>query len=135
MNASKQIMTWADGHGKEVVREVNQTVHLGDFRDTPGYAMLLVAANTHLSVSDIARWFRLEGVGRSRSWIARRRWMFQQPGTDNGNGPRPNADGKDARAIAIMRECPTLSVRKLSRVLADMGIRRSSEWVRQRRCG
>src|ERR1017187_8287795 len=84
---SKTSMYWTDWRGNEVTRDVNQVINVRDFVGTPGYALLLVAANTNLSVGDILRYFGCDGVGRSRSWIQRRRWLFQQPDTNNGTGP------------------------------------------------
>jgi hypothetical protein len=107
------------------------------FRGTPGYALLVVAANTNLSVFDIERYLR-DVVGgldaRSKSWIQRRRWLFQQPDADNSKGRTPNGDGQAARAVKIMHENPKLSVRGLVRLLGEHGIKREREWVRKHRC-
>ncbi len=129
----KITMTWTDGRGREVTRELNQVIDVRDFVGTPGYAMLLVAANTALSVSDLLRFFWLSDVGRSRSWISRRRWMFQQPGTTNAVA-KPNKDGYEVRAVTIMGENPALSVRQLVHLLKEHGITRGREWVRMHRC-
>ena len=132
---SKEVMSFTDGHGRRVTREINQVINVKDFLGTPGYSSLVVAANTHLSVNDVRQYLDLvaeeiPGVARSRSWIQRRRWLYQQPGKDNSR----NRDGKDARAIRIMAEHPSLSVYKLSALLSERGITRSREWVRQHRC-
>ena len=127
---SKDTMSWVDGRGHKVTRAVNQVINVRDFIGTPGYALLLVAANTNLSGGDIDRYFRdIAGVGRSRNWIQKRRWLFQPPGTSNPTSP-VNVDGKDARAREIMRMFPTLSVRDLAAVLKENGVVRSREWVR-----
>lgn len=131
---SKDTMSWVDGRGHKVTRAVNQVINVRDFIGTPGYALLLVAANTNLSGGDIDRYFRdIAGVGRSRNWIQKRRWLFQPPGTSNPTSP-VNVDGKDARAREIMRMFPTLSVRDLAAVLKENGVVRSREWVRIHRC-
>jgi hypothetical protein len=131
--SDKITMTWKDGRGKEQVREVNQIIDVRDFVGTPGYALLLVAANTALSVGDILRFFWQSDVGRSRSWISRRRWMFQQPDAVNAVA-KANRDGNETRAVAIMCNNPTLSVRQLVHELKERGITRGREWVRMHRC-
>jgi hypothetical protein len=131
---SKDTMSWVDGRGHKVTRAVNQVINVRDFIGTPGYALLLVAANTNLSGGEIDRYLKdIAGVGRSRNWIQKRRWLFQPPGTSNPTSP-VNVDGKDARAREIMRMFPELSVRDLSAVLKENGVVRSREWVRIHRC-
>jgi hypothetical protein len=127
-------LSWVDGHGKEVRWEIKPTLATDDFRDAPGHALLLVAANRHLSVSALERLLRAEGIGRSRSWIQRRRWLFQDPDAIRSVGEKSNADGQDTRAVAVMRENPTLSLRGLSKLLDRHGIARGKDWVRQHRC-
>jgi len=130
----KTTMQFTNLRGERVSREVNQVMAVRDFVGTPGYALLVVAANTNLSVADIERFLRLGGVGRSTSWIKRRRWLFQQPNTDNTKGRRADEDGNQTRALKIMREHPTSSVRQLTFLLKDHRIIRSREWVRKHRC-
>jgi hypothetical protein len=136
--ADKETLHWTDGHGRKVTREVRLTLDIRDFEGMAGYPWLVMAANPHLSGPDILRFLRLkadeglEGAERNPSWIARRRWMFQR--ASNLPGTQPDADGKDARALSTMREYPTLSARKLSRLLKEKGIDRSREWVRRFRC-
>ncbi len=135
-------MSWTDWRGKEQVREFNQIIDVRDFLGTPGYSMLLVAANTHLSAPDIELFLEMvsreseetQWVGRPLSWIKRRRWMFQKPDTDNTKPPASNLDGKQERAVSLMSEHPKWSVRGLHRMLKQNGIVRSTEWVRQHRC-
>jgi hypothetical protein len=127
-------MSWKDYRGNARSQDVNQVIDVRAFVGTPGYALLVVAANTSLSVSDLVRYLRIGGVGRSRSWVQRRRWLFQQPDVNNAKGPRPDADGKEARAVAIMREYPKASLRDLTGLLKENGIMRSREWVRKHRC-
>jgi len=130
----KDTMSWVDGRGHEVTRAVNQVINVRDFVGTPGYALLVVAANTNLSGGDIDRYLKdIAGIGRSRNWIQKRRWLFQQPGTSNPTSP-VDVDGKDGRAREIMRMFPELSVRDLAAVLKENGVVRSREWVRIHRC-
>jgi hypothetical protein len=129
-------MRWTNRHGKEITREVNLVGNLQDFRGTPGYALLVVAFNTHLSISDIERFLDNEAREfprclRSTSWIMRRRWLFQQPGTDNYKDPQADRDGKHAEAIAFIAANRELSVRHLAHLLKQRGIRRSREWCRR----
>jgi hypothetical protein len=124
---------WTDWRGKEQIREINTVINTDDFVGAPGHALLLIAANRHLSGFDLWRLLFTWDIQRSSSWIHRRRWLFQQPGTVNSRG-RTNGDGKDARAVTIMRDNRTLSVRNLTRLLAENGIKRGKDWVRQHRC-
>jgi len=126
-------LTWTDWRGRECERHVNDTLEIREFKGTPGYALLVMAANTHLSVSDLYRLLDSDGVERGEMWIRRRRWLFQQPGTVNSNS-NANRDGKDEKAYAIMREHPTDSLRFVVRVLKEHGITRSKDWVRTHRC-
>jgi len=126
-------MSWEDGRGHEVTRAVNQVIDVRDFVGTPGYALLIVAANANLSGGEIDRYLKRIAIGRSRNWIQKRRWLFQPPGTSNPTSP-VDVDGKDARAREIMRMFPKLSVRDLAEVLKENGVIRSREWVRIHRC-
>ncbi len=131
-------MSWEDYRGNKRTRAVNQVADVRTFLGTPGYSMLVVAANTHLSVSDLERFLEIQaretpGVARSRSWIQRRRWLFQQAEVNNCKRPPGNVDGKQDRAYAIMGEHPTLSAYELSWLLKKNGIVRSREWVRRHR--
>lgn len=135
--SNKTTMYWTSWRGKEERRPINHVIDIRDLRGTPGYSMLVVAANTNLSVWDIKRFLDIEArelplVERSTSWIQRRRWLFQPPGADNYKN-RSDPDGKHAEACAIMAENRTLSLRGLSRLLAERGISRSRDWVRKHR--
>jgi hypothetical protein len=135
--SGKVTIFWTDLRGHKVTRDVVFSIDVERFRGTPGYALLVVAANTNLSVGDIERYLT-DVVGgldaRSRSWIQRRRWLFQQPGTDNSKGRTPDGDGQAARAVKIMRANPNLSVRGLVLLLREHAIKREREWVRKHRC-
>ncbi len=100
--------------------------------------MLVVAANRGLSAGDIGKFLDAEArelplVARSLSWIKRRRWLFQPPGTDNRKDPPSDPDGKHAEACRIIAENPTWSVRRLAWLLKERGIVRSREWCRKHR--
>ena len=123
-----------DGRGKKQTRQTNPNIETKTFRGTPGHALLIIAANRHLSVADLWRLLDTQDIERSLSWIYRRRWLFSDPDAVNALGAKPNADGLDGRAIAIMAANPTLSLRQLSRLLKQHGIRRGKDWVMHNRC-
>ena len=127
-------ITWTDWRGKEQVREVNYIIDIRDLKETPGAALLIMAANRHLTVRQLQDWMDRWGIERPESWISKRRGLFRDPNDPRRPGPKPNADGKDARAVAIMRENTRLSLRNLVRLLKENGIRREREWVRRHRC-
>ncbi len=109
----KGTLEWENARGKTESREINYVIDILDHLGEPGFALLAIAANTHLSVSDLRRLLIDADIGRSRSYIQRRRWLFQKPDAVNSPG-KPNRDGKDARAVAIMARNETLSVRQLA---------------------
>ena len=127
-------MSWVDGRGKKQTRQTNPNIETEKFRGTPGHALLIIAANRHLSVADLERLLGVYDIERGQTWIRRRRWLFSDPDAVNAPGTKPNADGLDGRAIAIMRDNPNLSLRQLSRLLKEHGIRRGKDWVMQNRC-
>jgi hypothetical protein len=136
--SDKSTMYWTNWRGKQETRAINHVIDIRDFRGTPGYPMLVVAANTKLSATDIDMFLCLEArelplVERTLSWIKRRRWLFQLPDTDNRKNTAADQDGKYERAVRIMAEHPTSSVRGLSRLLKTRGIKRSAEWCRKHR--
>lgn len=133
---TKVTIQWTDYRDVKHTREINQVIDVRDFLGTPGYSLLLVAANTDLSISDIELFLRFRAheypsVKRSPSWIQRRRWLFRQPGQTTQLSDR---DGNQARAFKIMSEHPNLSIRDLQELLKENGIKRSREWVRINRC-
>ena len=127
-------MQWTNWRGNQVSREVNETIDLRQFEGTPGYALLVLAANGHLSRFELWMWLKRHGVERSDSWIARRRWLFQKPTEADAPGIKRDADGHGKRALDIMRSNPRSSLRDLTKLLAKQGIKRSREWVRRNRC-
>jgi len=132
--ADKGTLSWTNWRGKEETRVLNYVLDIRNHVGQPGWAWLVIAANPHLSVADLLRFLSCKGVERSRSWMARRRWMFQPDDTKNSPGQKPNRDGKDDRAIAIMRDNTRKSVRQLVWLLNEAKIDRSREWVRRHRC-
>jgi len=121
-----------DRYGREQVRTVNLTIDIRDFKERAGFAWLLMAANPHLSITDIQEVLTNVGEQHARpvGWITRRRWLFH----GNGKvGARPNADSLDEKARTIMAENPSLSSRKLAYTLRKNGVPRGKDWVRQHR--
>jgi len=129
--ADTETFRWTDPRGNEQTREVNLKLDIRNFEGRAGYALLLIAANPHLSYDALLRYLETKGVERTLSWLRRRRWMFHP---DANSGAKANRDGKSVRAVAVMRENSTLSLRELVRVLKENGITRSKDWVRQHRC-
>jgi hypothetical protein len=115
--------------GKRQSRPINYVIDIRDYKGRPGYPWLVIAANPHLSVYVL--WLLLSSEGgrneRGESWIKRRRWLFQDPNKAAGAGGQANADGRDGRAVKIMRENPTMSARSLVRLLKENGIRRGKD--------
>lgn len=132
--SDKITMAWEDWRGRKVSREVNQLIDVRDFVGHPGYALLVLAANSNppnrLSAPDIESYLESVGVGRSLTYLKKRRWLFQPPDTNNS----ANRDGKDARAFKIMSEHPEASLRDLVVLLKERNIKRSKEWCRRHRC-
>jgi len=127
-------LTWTDWRGRECVREVNEVIRIADYKGNPaGLGLLLMAANTHLKIPELYRLLDGYGIERGEMWIRRRRWLFQPEGTVNSNS-NANADGKDERALDVVRNHPTDSLRFVVRVLKEHGIYRSKDWVRRHRC-
>ena len=128
-------MFYHDGRNRKVTREIRTEVDAKDFRGTPFYPWLIIAANPHLTVMEVWLWLwheqkaGLDGVMRSRSWIQRKRWMMRPPGATSAVGRKPNSDGNDERAVAIIRANPSLSARGLVRLLAEHDIKRGKDWV------
>jgi hypothetical protein len=124
-------LTFEDGRGRPQSRPINFTLDVRDFEGTAGEAHAVIAANRHLSVGDLRLLLSSFGIERPRSWIHRRRWMYQDPETTNEVGAKPNADGKDERARAIIRDKDNsrMSARQLVHLLREHGIPRGRDWV------
>lgn len=48
-------------------------------------------------------------------------------------GPQPNADGKEAAAIELLKANPKLSLRLIAEMLKENGIKRGKDWVQTKR--
>jgi len=130
-------MTWTDWRGKEQVRTIKHLVDIRDFQDTAVYPWLLMAANPHLSTTDIHRFLSVvaddfPAVERPRSWIQKRRWMTQSPDAVS-QFSRPDSDGKDDQARRVIADNSSLSLRSLVALLKQHGISRGKDWVRKAR--
>ncbi len=84
------------------------------FRDTPGFAYLLLAANPGVSISAISDVLDAVGQPHSDTWLYSRRHLFKKP-----EMPRD----VDSRVIRYVREHMTQRVRKSQAALRAMGIR------------
>jgi hypothetical protein len=126
-------LSWIDGRGKEVAREVNLTLDIRDFKGRAGMPWLIMAANVHLSVNELLEVMAAYGYERTRSWVSRRRWIFSDADHVRGPGAARNADGQDARAYLIMGQHPHVSARELVRLLRESGIKRGKDWVLKHR--
>jgi len=120
-------LTWKNWRGKEQCRPINFTVDIREFKGMAAFVLLVVAANKHLGTSDLIRLLESFDVERSRSYVQRRLWMVDP--TKHPPGVKPDADGKDARALDILDANPRASARYLVRLLAQNGIRRGKTWV------
>jgi len=130
----KVTFTFTDGLDRSAERQVNLTLNALDFKGRPGFALLILAANPHLSVRVLQMVLEHWGCERGRAWISKRRWLFQDADSVRSPGVKADADGKDAQALMIMRKHSTLSLSRVVRLLRESGIRRSREWVRRHRC-
>jgi hypothetical protein len=122
-----------DARGRKIVREVRFTADLRDFKGQAGLPWVVVAANPHLSTSELLRVMASYGCERKRGWVSRVRWMFVDPRRVRKPGGSRNPDGQDARAYRIMGENPHVSARELMRVLCKAGIARTKDWVLRHR--
>ena len=121
-----------DRYGRERVRTVNLTIDIRDFKERAGFAWLVMAANPHLSISEIQEVLSNVGEQHTRSvgWITRRRWLFHGRKQAGANS---NADGLEEKAFKFMAENPRLSSRQMAHLLRKNGVPRSPEWVRRNR--
>ena len=123
-----ETITRTNWRGKIETKTVKQTLDIRDFKGRRRIRLLLIAANPHLSVRDILEYLGLVGVGRSRTWVSKRRWLFHD---EAGQGAKADVDGKDGAALKIMGNNPTLSLRDMSVLLAESGIVRGPDWIRR----
>lgn len=109
-------------------------INAAEFKGRAGVPWLVMAANTHLSLNELAAVMaEVFGVYRPRNWIWHRRWMFQDPNLVRKAGGVRNADGQDERAFQIMDSHRQVSARQLVRILQESGIRRGKDWVLKNR--
>lgn len=104
-----------------------------DFKGRAGMPWLIMAANTHLSVSDLLDVMAHYGYERTRSWVSRRRWIFFDANYVRQSGGVADADGQQARAYRIMDQHPSVSAREMVRILGKAGIKRGKDWVLKHR--
>jgi hypothetical protein len=119
--------------GKVITKTVRCTLDIRDFEHRAGFSWLLLAANPHLSLSEIREALLTAGNQhrRSKSWIARRRWLFT--GTDGTVGAPKNRDGRDDQVFAFIADHPKMSSKQIAGFLRTKGISRSASWIRQHR--
>ena len=127
-----------DNNGHPIERKVHQVIDARDFLGTAVYPFLIMAANPHLPAIAIWEWLfeqskQTPGAERPVSWIRKRRWMVQKPGSRLRPGVKANADGMDPAALEFMANNPGLSLRDLVVELRAAGIRRGREWCRRNR--
>ena len=133
-----EIMEFIDGRDREVQREVRQTLDIRKCLGSPGYPLLVIAANPHLSLFDIAMYLyrksqETPGIERPKTWIHKRRWLFR-PANETSNSPTYDPDRRHADAVRIMAQHPELSLHAMQKLLREHRIVRSKEWIRQHRC-
>jgi len=104
-----------------------------EFRERAGMPWLIMAANVNLSITQLLEVMAHYGCERTRSWVARRRWIFFDKNYVRQCGAAADADGQQARAYRIMEHYPTVSARELARILRKHGIRRGKDWVLKHR--
>ena len=131
-----EILSFTDGRGRKITREVKQTLDIRDYLGLAGFPLLVLAANPNLSVWDLVRYLdhvaeTTSGVVRPKTWVHKRRKLFRRP--DAGYRAY-DPDGRHARAVQIMAAYPAVSARDLTKVLAKHGIKRGKDWVREHRC-
>jgi hypothetical protein len=132
--SNRTAVSWTDWHGGTV--EVNMIADARSFVGMAGYPWIIMAANPQLSNAVLDRYLRdcgIDGAERTPSWLQRKRWMFRRVPAGNTNGSTVDRDGKQARAVRIMREHPKMSLRQLVYLLKERGIIRKREWVRTHR--
>ncbi len=118
--------------GKKIKYRVD--VDARHFRGRAGMPWLIMAANVNLSINALLDVMAHYGYRRTRSWVARRRWIFFDGEYVRQCGAAADADGQQARAHRIMDEHPNVSARELVRILGKAGIRRGRDWVLKHRC-
>ena len=121
------------GNGKKIRYRLD--INAGDFKGRAGMPWLIMAANVHLSITELLEVMAVYGYERTRSWVSRRRWIFFDADYVRNVGRVRNADGQEARAQRIMEQHPHVSARELARILRENGIQRGKDWVLKHRKG
>ena len=110
-------------------------IDAADFEGRAGMPWLIMAANVHLSITELLEVMAVYGYERTRSWVSRRRWIFFDANHVRNAGRTRNEDGQEDRAQRIMDEHPHVSARELARILRENGIKRGKDWVLKNRVG
>lgn len=117
--------------GKKIKYRVD--IDAREFKGRTGMPWLIMAANVSLSINQLLDVMAHYGYERTRSWVARRRWIFFDADYVRQCGASADADGQQARAYRIMDQHPRVSARELVRILRERGIKRSKDWVLKHR--
>jgi hypothetical protein len=104
-----------------------------EFKGRAGMPWLIMAANVHLSITELLEVMAAYGYERTRSWVSRRRWIFVDANYVRSCGVARNADGQEDRAYRMMAKHPHVSARELARILRQNGIKRGKDWVLKNR--
>lgn len=104
-----------------------------DFKGRAGMPWLIMAANVNLSINQLLDVMAAYGCQRTRSWVARRRWIFFDANYVRQAGGQADSDGQQAHAYRLMDEHPSVSAREMVRILRDAGIKRGKDWVLKHR--
>lgn len=117
--------------GKKIGYRVD--IDAREFKGRAGMPWLIMAANVNLSINKLLEVMAHYGYERTRSWVARRRWIFFDSDYVCQSGRAADADGQQARAYQIMDRHPTVSARELVRIFGKAGIKRGKDWVLKNR--
>jgi hypothetical protein len=117
--------------GKKIQYRVD--IDAREFKGRAGLPWLIMAANVNLSINQLLDVMAAYGCQRTRSWVARRRWVFFDANYVRQSGGQADADGQQGRAYRLMDEHPSVSAREMVRVLRDAGIKRGKDWVLKHR--
>ena len=117
--------------GKQIKYRVD--IDAREFKGRAGMPWLIMAANVNLSINDLLAVMAAHGYERTRSWVGRRRWIFEDDNYVRQSGRAADADGKQARAYRVMDRHPHVSARELVRILGNEGIKRGKDWVLKHR--
>ena len=117
--------------GKKIQYRVD--IDAREFKGRAGLPWLIMAANVNLSINQLLDVMAAYGCQRTRSWVARRRWIFFDANYVRNAGGQADTDGQQARAYRLMDEYPSVSAREMVRILRDAGIKRGKDWVLKHR--